>query len=409
MCDRRRSFSLYIYEKATRTDVMWCYFDAFLTSVEPKSFKQAMTKPSWIDAMQEEIYEFERQQVWEFVPCLDKVLLIKLKWIYKVKTDEFGGVLKNKARLIAQGFRQEEGINFEESCTPVARIEAIRIFIENVAHKNMTINQMDIKMAFLDGELEEKAYVSQPEGFVDQDNSSHVYKLKKALYGLKQAPRTWYDMLSSFLISQQFSKGAVDPTLFTWKSRNDLLLVKIYVDNIIFASTNTAMCNEFANQITTKFKMSMMGQMSFFLRLQISQSPRGIFINQSKYASEIVKKYGLLTTDSVDTPVVEKNKLDDDLQGKQVDATIYRGMIGSLMYLTSSRPDLIYAVCLCARYQAKPTKKHLQAVKQIFRYLKGTINMGLWYSKDTDMSLTSYADVDHAGFQDTRRSTSGST
>ncbi|GKC98452.1 retrovirus-related pol polyprotein from transposon TNT 1-94, partial [Tanacetum coccineum] len=192
--------------------------------IEPKNFKQAMTELSWIDAMQEEIYEFERQQVWEFVPCLDKVLLIKLKWIYKVKTDEFGGVLKNKARLIAQGFRQEEGINFEESCTPVARIEAIRIFIENVAHKNMTINQMDIKMAFLDGELEEKAYVSQPEGFVDQDNSSHVYKLKKALYGLKQAPRTWYDMLSSFLISQQFSKGAVDPTLFTWKSRNDLLL-----------------------------------------------------------------------------------------------------------------------------------------------------------------------------------------
>ncbi|GJR71827.1 hypothetical protein Tco_0084192 [Tanacetum coccineum] len=152
----------------------------------------------------------------------------------------------------------------------------------------------------------------------------------------------------------------------------------------------------------------MMGQMSFFLGLQISQSPRGIFINQSKYASEIVKKYGLLTTDSVDTPLVEKSKLDEDLQGKQVDATLYRGMIGSLMYLTSSRPDLIYAVCLCARYQAKPTEKHLQAVKRIFRYLKGTINMGLWYSKDTGMSLTAYADADHAGCQDTRRSTSGS-
>ncbi|GKD13263.1 retrovirus-related pol polyprotein from transposon TNT 1-94 [Tanacetum coccineum] len=218
--------------KQLQTDAMWCYFDAFLTSVEPKNFKQAMTEPSWIDAMQEEIHEFQRLEV---------------------KTDEFGGVLKNKARLVAQGFRQEEGIDFEESFAPVARIEAIRIFVANAAHKNMTIYQMDVKTAFLNGELKEEVYVSQPEGFVDQDNPSHVYKLKKALYGLKQAPRAWYDMLSSFLISQHFSKGAVDPTLFTRQAGNDLLL------------------------------------------------------------------------------------------GKPVDATLYRGMIGSLMYLASSRPGLISA------------------------------------------------------------------
>nr|GEX03735.1 retrotransposon protein, putative, unclassified [Tanacetum cinerariifolium] len=209
-------------KKQLQTDIIWCFFDAFLTTVEPKNFKQAMTRPSWIDAMQEEIHKFERLQVWELVSCLDKVLLIKLKWIYKVKTDEFGGELKNKARL---------------------------------------------------------------------DNPSHVYKLKKALYCLKQAPRAWYNMLSHFLISQHFSKGTVDPTLFTQQAGNDLLLVQIYVDDIIFASTNTAMCNEFANLMTNKFKMSMVGKISFFLGLQISQSPEGIFINQSKYASEIVKKY----------------------------------------------------------------------------------------------------------------------
>ncbi|GJU47858.1 retrovirus-related pol polyprotein from transposon TNT 1-94 [Tanacetum coccineum] len=300
-------------------------------------------------------------------------MLIKLKWIYKVKTYEFGGVLKNKARLVAQGFRQEEGINFEESFASVTRIETIYIFIANAANKNMTIFQMDVKTVFLNGKLKEEVYVSQPEEFVDQDNPSHVYKLKNALYGLKQAPRVWYDMLSRFLISQHFSEGAVDPTLFTRKAGNDLLLVQIYVDDIIFASTNTSMCNEFANLMTTKFKMSMMGQI-----------------------------------DSVDTPMVEKNNLDEDLQGTPVDATLYRGIIGSFMYLTSSRPDLIYAVCLCARYQEKPTVKHLHAVKRIFRYLKGTINMGLWYSKDTNMSLTAYSDADHAGCQDTRRSTSGS-
>ncbi|GKA52428.1 retrovirus-related pol polyprotein from transposon TNT 1-94 [Tanacetum coccineum] len=215
----------------------------------------------------------------------------------------------------------------------------------------------------------------------------------------------WGDLMSIFEPSEE---GAVDLKLFTRQAGNDLLMVQIYVDDIIFASTNIAMCNEFANQMTTKFKMLMMRQMSFFLGLQISQNPRGIFINQSKYASEIVKKYGMLTTDSVDTPLVEKSKLDKDLQGKQVDATLYYGMIGSLMYLTSSRPDLIYAVCLCARYQAKPTEKHLQVVKRIFRYLKGTINIGLWYSKDTGMSLTAYADADHAGCCDTRHSISGS-
>ncbi|GKE14548.1 retrovirus-related pol polyprotein from transposon TNT 1-94, partial [Tanacetum coccineum] len=289
------------------------------------------------------------------------------------KIDEFSGVLKNKARLVAQGFKQEEGIDFKESFESVARIEAIRIFVANAAHKNMTIYQMDIKTAFLNGELKEKVYVSQPEGFVDQDNPSHVYKLKKALYA--------------------------DPTFFIRKAGNDLLLVQIYADDIIFASTNTAMCDEFANLMTTKFKMSMMRQMSFFLGLQISQSPRGIFINQSKYAYEIIKN----------TPMVEKNKLDADLQGTLVDATLYSRMIGSLMYLTSNIPDLIYIVCLCARYQAKPTEKHLHAVKRIFRYLKGTIHLGLWYSKDTGISLTAYSDADHAGCQDTRHSTLGST
>ncbi|GJX92243.1 retrovirus-related pol polyprotein from transposon TNT 1-94 [Tanacetum coccineum] len=342
--------------KQLETNAMWWYFDAFLTSVEPKNFKQAMTELSWIDAMQEEIHEFERLEVWELVPCPDNVFLVKLKWIYEVKTDESSGVLKNKARLVAQGFRQEEGIDFEESFAPTARIEAIRIFVAYVAHKNMTIYQMD-------------------------DNPSHVYKLKKVLYGLKQAPRTWYDILSSFLISQRFSKGAFDPTLFTQHARNDILLVQIYVDGIIFASANTATCDEFDNQMTTKFKMSMMGQMSFFLGLQISQSSKGIFINQSKYASEI---------------------------GKPVDVTLYHDMIGSLMYLIASRPDLNYAVCLYAQYKAKPTEKHLQAVKQIFRYLNVTINMGLWYSKDTKMSLTAYAYTDHAGCQDTRCSTLGS-
>ncbi|GJY40085.1 retrovirus-related pol polyprotein from transposon TNT 1-94, partial [Tanacetum coccineum] len=255
----------------------------------------------------------------ELVPRLDHVMIITLKWIYKVKLDELGGVLKNKACLVARGYHQEEGIDFEESFTLVARLESICIFIAFNAHMNMIVYQIDVKTLFLNRILREEVYVSQPDGFLDPENPNHVYKLKKALYGLKQAPQALYDLLSSFLLSQKFSKGTVDPTLFIRREGKDIL--------------------------------------------PISQSPRGIFLNQSKYALESLKKSGMETSDLVDTPMVEKSKLDEDLQGKAIDPTRYRGMIGTLMYLTSSIPDLVFAVCMCARYQANPIEKHLHAVK----------------------------------------------
>ncbi|GKD57344.1 retrovirus-related pol polyprotein from transposon TNT 1-94, partial [Tanacetum coccineum] len=192
--------------------------------VEPKNYKDALTKACWIEAMQEELNEFERLEVWELVPRPDKVMVITLKWIYKVKLDELGGILKNKARLVAHGYRQEEGIDFEESFAPVARLDAIRIFLAYAAHMNIIVYQMDVKTTFLNGILREEVYVSQPNGFVDQDNPNHVYKLKKALYWLKQAPRAWYDLLSKFLLSQEFSKGTVDPTLFIRRQGKDILL-----------------------------------------------------------------------------------------------------------------------------------------------------------------------------------------
>nr|GEX93413.1 retrovirus-related Pol polyprotein from transposon TNT 1-94 [Tanacetum cinerariifolium] len=331
----------------------------------------------------------------------DKVMVITLKWIYKVKLDELGGILKNKARLVGCGCRQEEGIDFEESFATVARLEAVWIFLVFVAHMNMIVDGCE--NGIFNGILREEVYVSQPDGFVDPNNPNHVYRLKKALYGLKQAPRAWYDLLSSFLLSQGFSKGMVVPTL----KGKDILLVQIYVDDIIFASITTELCDKFSEIMSFKVKMSMMGKLSFFLGLQISQSPKGIFLNQSKYALESLKKYNIESCDPVDTPMVEKSKLDEDTQGKVVEHTHYRGMVGTLMYLTSSRPDLVYVVCMCARYQAWPTKKHLHAIKRIFRYLRGTVNRGLWYSKNSAIALTAFADADHAGCQDTRRSTSG--
>ncbi|GJR57009.1 retrovirus-related pol polyprotein from transposon TNT 1-94 [Tanacetum coccineum] len=222
---------------------------------------------------------------------------------------------------------------------------------------------MDVKTTFLNGILKEEVYVSQPGGFIDQDHSIHVFRLKKALYGLKQASRAWYDLLSKFLLSQQFVKGAIDPTLFTRKEGEYIILVQIYVDDIIFAFTNPSFCDKFADQMSKRFKMSIMG----------------------KYV-----------------------KLDEDPNKTLVDPTRYQGMLESIMYLTASRPDLVFVVCMCARYQTKPTEKHLTTVKRVFRYLKGTINMGLWYPKDTEFDLTAFAYADHAGCQDSRKRTLGS-
>nr|GFA00456.1 retrovirus-related Pol polyprotein from transposon TNT 1-94 [Tanacetum cinerariifolium] len=382
--------------KQLATDALWSLYSSVLSKVEPKNFKSAITEDYWFQAMQDEIHEFDRLQVWELVPQLDCVMIIALKWIYKVKLEEYGDVLKNKAWLVAKGYRQEEGIDFVESFAPVARIEGIRIFIANVASKNITIYQIDVKTAFLNGELKEEVYVSQPEGFVDPDHPTHVHRLKKALYGLKQAPRAWYDTLSRFLLDNKFSKGAVDPTLFTRKIGKHILLVQIYVDDIIFSSTDPKACDIFSNEMSSKFQMSIMGQMLFFLGLQVSQSPEGIFIYQSKFALEILKKFGMDSCDSINTPVVDRLKLDEDPLGIPVYQTWFCRMVGSLMYLTTSRADIVFVVCMCARYQALPTKKHLEALKRVFRYLKGTINWGLWYSKDTAMALTAYADTDHA-------------
>ncbi|GJT32569.1 retrovirus-related pol polyprotein from transposon TNT 1-94 [Tanacetum coccineum] len=336
-------------KKQLATDALWCLYNSVLSKVEPKNFKSVITKDCLFQAMQDEIYEFDRLQ--------------------------YGDVLKNKARLVAKGYRQEEGIDFEESFAPVSRIEAIHIFIANAASKNTTIYQMDVKTAFLNGELKGEVYVSQREGFVDPDHPTYVYCLKKALYGLKQAPWAWYDTLSRFLLDNKFSKGAVDLTLFTQKTGKHILLVQIYVDDIIFASTDPKACNIFSDEMSSKFQMS---------------------------------KFGMDLCDPVDTPMVDRLKLDEDPLGILVDETRFHSMVGSLMYLTASRPDLVFAVCMCARYQASPTKKHLEALKQVFQYLRGTINWGLWYPKDTAMALTAYVDADHACCQDTRRSMSGS-
>nr|GEV86324.1 retrovirus-related Pol polyprotein from transposon TNT 1-94 [Tanacetum cinerariifolium] len=350
--------------------------------------------------------QLESDEVWELV---DRPLcknIINMKWLWKNKRDKENNVIRNKSRLMAKGYAQKEGVDFEESFAPVARLEAVRLFIAYDAHKSFTVYQMDVKAAFLHGPLKEEVYVNQPDGFVDPYHPDKVYRLKKALYGLKQAPRPWYDELSNFLVSKGFSKGSIDPTLFITKHRGDILLVQIYVDDIIFGSTNLNLSKRFEKLMHIKFEMSMMGELKFFLGIQINQSPYVIFINQTKYAQEILKKHGMTSCDSVGIPMTTKH-LDANLIGTLVDQTKYHSMVGALMYLTASRPDIMHATCYYARYQAKPNEKHLTAVKRIFQYLKDTSHMGLWYPKDTGFELTAFSDSDHVGCLDSRKSTSG--
>jgi hypothetical protein len=379
----------------------------FVANYEPKNVKEALLDENWINAMQEELIQFEKNDVWVLVPRPSHVNVIGTKWIFKNKSDEQENILRNRARLVAQGYTQIEGIDFDETFAPVARIESIRLLLSIACFLNITLHQMDVKSAFLNGNLNEEAYVEQPKGFEDPLKPNHVFKLKKALYGLKQAPRAWYGRLTEHLVQLGFKRGEVDKTLFIKKEKNDILIAQIYVDDIVFGSTSNSMLKMFIESMTSTFEMSMVGELKFFLGLQIVQSKEGISISQSKYAKNLVKKFGLENASHMRTPMGSSQKLCKDEEGKSVDHTLYRSMIGSLLYLTASRPDIMFSVCLCARYQADPKESHLTAVKRIIRYVSGTINLGLNFTRDTNTNLVGFSDSDWAGSMDDRKSTTG--
>ncbi|GKB43752.1 retrovirus-related pol polyprotein from transposon TNT 1-94 [Tanacetum coccineum] len=357
--------------------------------------------------MQVELNQFYRNKVWTLVPLPYEKIAIGSKWVFRNKKDEHGITTKNKARLVAQGYSQEEGIDYDETFAPAARMEAIRIFLAFAIYINFKVYQIYAKSAFLNGKLKEEVYVKQPLGFESNEFPDYVCKLNKALYGLKQAPRALYETLSTFLIQNKFTRGRIDNTLFIYKSKGDVLLVQVYVDDIIFGSTSYKLCKQFEKLMTKKFEMSMIGELTYFLGLQIKQDDKGISICQEQYTRNLLKKYEISDSSSVKTPMVPPNNLGPDLAGKPVNETSYRGMIGSLMYLTATRPDIQFSTVLCARYQSNPKESHLTAVKRILRYLKGTPTLGLYYPKCSGFDLKGYSDSDYAGCNMDRKSTSG--
>ncbi|GJZ34434.1 putative ribonuclease H-like domain-containing protein [Tanacetum coccineum] len=287
------------------------------------------------------------------------------------------------------------------------RIEAIRLFLAYASFKGFVVYQMDFKRAFLYGKIEEEVYVYQPPGSEDLDFPDRVYKIEKVLYELHQAPRAWYETLSTYLLDNGFQRRKIDKTLFIRRDKCDILLVQVYADDIIFGSTKKSLCTEFEKMIHKKFQMSSMGELIFFLGMQVKQKNDGIFISQDKYVTEILKKFGFTDIKTASTPMETQKLLLKDEDGEEVDVHLYRSMIGSLMYLTSSRPDIMFIVCACARYQVKSKVSHLHAVKRIFRFLKGQLKLGLWYPNDSPFDLVAYTDSDYAGASLDRKSTTG--
>ncbi|GJX57245.1 retrovirus-related pol polyprotein from transposon TNT 1-94, partial [Tanacetum coccineum] len=320
----------------------------FISTIEPKNVNEALKDESWVVAMQEELNQFVANDVWELVPLPISQSVIGTKWVFRNKLDENGIVSRNKARLVAQGYNQQEGIDYDETYAPVARLESIRILLAIACANDFKLYQMDVKSAFLNGFINEEVYVAQPPGFIDFQKPNYVYKLKKALYGLKQAPKAWYDRLKAFLIKHEYSIGMVDNILFTKKSKSHLIIVQIYVDDSIFGSTSQNLCDDFAKIMHDEFKMSMIGE------LKDSKLTKTLMSTEIKLTKED-------EADSVDS----------------------------------------------SKYRENPKTTHLEAVKRIFSYIRGTSHLGLWYPKGTGIDTIVYADSDHAGDYVDRKSTSG--
>ncbi|GJV89859.1 retrovirus-related pol polyprotein from transposon TNT 1-94 [Tanacetum coccineum] len=288
------------------------------------------------------------------IPPPKNQIVIGTKWVFKNELDENGVVSRNKARLVAQGYNQQEGIDFDKTYAPVARLESIRTLLAYACAYDFMLFQMDVKSDFLNGFINEEVYVSQPPGFVNFENLNHVFKLKKALCSLKQTPKAWYDRLKAFLLNHKYTMGLVDNTLFTEKRDSHIIIVQIYVDDIIFGSTCQDLCNGFSKIMHDEFEMSMMGELNFFLCLQIKQLEDDIFFNQSKYIKEMLKKFGIEDSKPIKNPMSSKTKLTQDEDGESVDDTKYRGMVGSLLYLMTSWSDIMFSDCLCTRFQEDP-------------------------------------------------------
>ncbi|GLJ24590.1 hypothetical protein SUGI_0469950 [Cryptomeria japonica] len=324
-----------------------------ISQVELATAIEACMDKHWLRAMEDELDQIEKNETWSLVPRPKNKNVIGTKWVFRNKLSEDGQVIRNKARLVCKGYYQMEGIDYGEPFAPIARIEVVRLFLAYAAYKNYKVYQMDVKCAFLNGELEEEVYFEQLDGFLLTDDKDMVCRLKKALYSLKQAPRAWYARLDKYLLKIGFTKGSVDSNLYYKITDNDILIIEVFIDDIIFGGEDK-LCMEFANNMKNEFEMSMIGEIKKFLGLQITQTDKGIFICQTKYLRELLKNFGMENSKPVSTPMVTSEKLSIKDTSIPVNPTRYKSMIGGMLYLTQTRPDIMNAVSIVSRYQSDP-------------------------------------------------------
>jgi hypothetical protein len=373
---------------------------------EPTYFEEAIQRKEWVDAMTENYQSIMKNEVWEIVPRPKNKDVVSSRWLFKIKHVVDGSSEKYKARFVAHGFSQKEGIDYEETFAPVARYTSIRTIIALAAKMKWKLHQMDVKTAFINGVIEEEVYIEQPQGFEVEDRKSHVCILKKALYGLKQAPRAWYGRIDSFLTSLGFTKSKADSNLYFKIMNNEPVILLLYVDDL-FLTGEEKLIIECKKRLASEFEMKDLGLMHYFLGLEVWQSPERIFLNQGKYTVEILKRFDMLECKPMNTPMEAKLKLLVDTSSKLIDAILYRQIIGSLMYLTNTRPDICFAVNTLSQFLVEPRRVHLVAAKHVMRYLEGTIDYDLSYDRDHDFTLSGYTDADWAGSVSDRKSTSG--
>ncbi|WVZ15253.1 hypothetical protein V8G54_012819 [Vigna mungo] len=375
--------------------------------MEPGGYEEAATDKKWINAMEEELKMIEKNQTWELVDRPSHKKVIGVKWVYRTKFNPDGSVNKYKARLVVKGYAQMFGVDFSETFAPVARLDTIRLLLALAAQKGWLIHQLDVKSAFLNGYLEEEIFVEQPEGFALQGQEDKVYLLKKALYGLKQAPRSWYSRIDAHLMSLGFVKSLSEYTLYIKKVNKDILMISLYVDDLFVTGNCKEMIDKFKEEMENVFEMTDLGKMTFFLGMQVQQKKNEIFVCQEKYAKEVLMKFNMGECKSAATPMNQKEKFCREDGAEKVDEKLFRSLIGCLMYLTATRPDIMHSVSLLSRYMHCASEIHFQAAKRILRYVKGTIDYGIWFKKVESLSFHGYSDSDWAGCVDDMRSTSG--
>lgn len=333
--------------------------------VEPSSYEEAACQEVWISAMEEELAMINKNDTWELIDRPEQKNVIGVKWVYRTKFNPDGSIFKHKARLVVKGYFQQPGVDFGDTFAPVARHEIVRFLVALAAQCKWKIFHLDVKSAFLNGLLEEDIYVEQPEGFTVAGEEDKVYKLKKALYGLKQAPRAWYSRLDTHLLSQGFNRSLNEPTLyFKRQADGKLIVISVYVDDLMITGEDPLAVQEVKNEMLKVFEMSDLGEMKFFLGMEIAQSSEGIFLSQKKYALNLLKKFKLDKCKPVATPRVVNEKLMKDDSEEREDPKLYRSLIGSLLYLTASRPDVMFAASLLSRYMQSPSIKHFGAAKR---------------------------------------------